>query len=251
MHSSILPLPVTGCGCPAQPPCHSGSLQWCLQSVWLSGGEQWQCRFDLAGHYPELSGRSAHRCHENAVSTWEVFTCHRNHSWFLTLCYHLNVSLIDIQVSAYTSHLLNRVSHWGHETDEMSMRHWEAGSWASSLGQTTNSVFTINNVNRIYQQIQLMRRQLKTISRSCCFLLEVFDFSTHPLVDMHSFPMWFNSQLAAGKPAMIHLLCCFTAEQLQHVCIDFDRKQLTLYMDIRISRKNHSSPFHFLCQEQR
>lgn len=28
---------------------------------------QLQCRFDLAGHYPELSEQSAHRC-ENAVS---------------------------------------------------------------------------------------------------------------------------------------------------------------------------------------
>lgn len=84
-HSSVLPLPVTGCGCPTQPPCHSGSLQWCLQSVRLSGGEQWRCRFDLAGRYPELSGRSAHRCHENAVSIWKAFTCHRNYIWFITL----------------------------------------------------------------------------------------------------------------------------------------------------------------------
>lgn len=63
-----------------------------------------------------------------------------------SLSYHLNASPTDIQVSAhrrfYSTGFLTVVS----EPDQKSARHGEVGSWASSLVQNTNSIFTIKYI---------------------------------------------------------------------------------------------------------
>lgn len=60
---------------------------------------QLQCRFDLAGHYPELSEQSAHRC-ENAVSTCTASDAGNTFDFLLLL----SPECMSYRVSAYMRH---------------------------------------------------------------------------------------------------------------------------------------------------